>query len=240
MSSIIAIQVIVWLLMFLQTSIGITAYNLGIGSNFAISQGEYWRFVTPIFLHDWQGIGHLLFNSFALILFGPALEHMLGKLKFIMVYLGSGIAGNIFTYLVDTELTQFHLGASGAIYGLLGLLIYMVYFTPKWVDPASRQIIFVFVVIGLIMTFLRPGINEAAHLFGFIGGFAFGPLVTMNMTPYYIRRSVRKPRKTAGGVQFDPNRWNKKRFRVSRNTSSIIWWIILILAVLGILSGIVL
>lgn len=233
---IIGIQLFIWLNTFFSTSLGDMIFSFGIGWNAAIEVGQYWRFVTPIFIHDPSNIMHLLFNSFSLVLFGPALEQMLGKLKFTFIYLFSGIVGNVFTYLAEPGLNYMHYGASGAVYGLIGLYIYMAFSRKDLIDPSSRQIVITIGVIGLIMTFLRPGINIYAHLFGFIGGLALGPLVlakAKTFTYQQIRR--RKPKDDS--VSFDPNRWNKKRFASGKNFGTIIWGIIIVLVIIGIIGG---
>lgn len=162
-------------------------FQWGAGHNESISlYGEYWRILTPIFLHG--GFMHTLFNSFALVLFGPALEIMLGKAMFTLAYLLTGIIGNIGTYLMEPMSPIPHIGASGAIYGLFGLYIFMVFFRKELIDPGSAQIIKTIFVLGLIMTFIRPGINIYAHIFGFIGGFALGPIILRNARSFYSIR----------------------------------------------------
>lgn len=232
------INVVIWLLMYFPNPLRGVIFWGGIGSNTLIDYGEYWRFITPIFMHSPQDISHILFNSFSLVLFGPALEQMLGKFKFILVYLFTGIVGNVFTYIIGAN--DLHLGASGALYGLLGLFVYMSFFRNDLIDPVSKQIVTVITLIGIVMTFLQPNINVAAHIFGLIAGFALGPIMLTHARPFSPWRNQRRRVVRDDGLAYDPNRWDKKRFRVSPNVGAIIWWVILILAVLGFLGGLVL
>lgn len=141
------------------------------GVNLYIFNGEWWRLFTPIFVH--MGFAHFLFNSFSLVLFGPALERFLGKFWFVTVYLGTGIIANIATYLFK-PLTYSHVGASGAIFGLFGLYLAMVIFHKHMLTRQNKQIILPIVVIGLIMTFVQSGINLTAHVVGLLAGVAIG------------------------------------------------------------------
>ncbi|RDW15086.1 rhomboid family intramembrane serine protease [Oceanobacillus chungangensis] len=232
-STLVIINLILWLIInFLQLPIGFMIRDWAIGYNLYIAAGEYWRLVTPIFLHG--DMMHVLFNSFSLILFGPALEQMLGKFKFIFAYLGVGIIGNIATYFFE-PLYYAHLGASGSIYGLFGIYVYMMIFRKDLMDSGSTQMIRAIVVIGLIMTFIRPNINIFAHLGGFIGGLLIAPLVLRNVRGYnpWQRRSYRTD---DDSIQFDPNRWNKKRLLPPKIKKNLPWIIIGILALFGLLS----
>lgn len=171
------INVGLWFIVnFLKLPFGLKLYDLGIGHNLSVLLlDEYWRLFTPIFLH--ADLSHVAFNTFTLILFGPALEKMLGKFKFISIYLITGIIGNLGTFIVDIHSITPHLGASGAIYGLFGVYIYMVLFRKDLISKQDSQIIITILVLGLVMSFIRPNINISAHLFGFLSGFIIGPLV---------------------------------------------------------------
>src|SRR5690606_41494794 len=84
-STIVIINLILWLVIYvLQLPIGYTNYNCGIGHNISVYHGEYLRIITPIFLHD--GFGYVVFNSFAFILLGLALEQLLGNVNYIFAF----------------------------------------------------------------------------------------------------------------------------------------------------------
>jgi rhomboid protease GluP len=143
------------------------------GVNLYIMEGEYWRLVTPIFMHG--GFTHVIFNSFSLVLFGPALESMLGKGKFILVYLVSGILANVATLLLE-PLTYVHVGSSGAIFGLFGYYISIILFRKHMLSQQNSQIILIICALSLIMTFIQPNINITAHIFGLLGGLLLGAI----------------------------------------------------------------
>ncbi|SER13385.1 rhomboid family intramembrane serine protease [Piscibacillus halophilus] len=151
----------------------IDLWTLMVGFNLYVQMGEYWRLLTPIFLHG--GITHVLFNSFSIVLFGPALEKMLGKFKFILAYLLMGVLANVAYYFLG-DLMATHVGASGAIYGLFGLYAYMIFARRDLIDAQSTQIVVVFIIIGFLTSF-GPNINFIAHIFGFISGVALGPIL---------------------------------------------------------------
>ncbi|WP_423800405.1 rhomboid family intramembrane serine protease [Neobacillus sp. SAB-20_R2A] len=141
------------------------------GVNLYIMEGEYWRLITPIFMHS--GFSHMLFNSFALVLFGPGLERMLGGGRFLIVYLVSGLIANVATLMLEA-LTYTHVGSSGAIFGLFGYYLALILFKKNTLSKANSQIIITLTVISLVMTFLEPNVNITAHLFGLLGGLLLG------------------------------------------------------------------
>lgn len=233
---IVGLQIGIWLINWIIPPLGQMIIDFGIGFHYAISMGEYWRFVTPIFLHG--GVGHILFNSFALVIFAPALEQMLGKGKFIFTYFFAGIVANILTFVVEPSLGYTHLGASGAIYGLLGLYLFMVFFEKRLIDPNNARLILIVSILGLIMTFIRANINVEAHIFGFIAGFALGPIILKNVQPFSPWKNTRRVSHGNDDIGFDPNRWNKKRYKWKPYLKPIITAILIILVLLGLLYSI--
>ncbi|TGB01833.1 rhomboid family intramembrane serine protease [Halobacillus salinus] len=232
-SGLVALHLVLWFLTdFLQLGFAIGLERWGIGLNALVLNGEYWRLVTPIFLHN--GLGHAFFNSFSLILFGPALEQMLGKVKFSMMYLFAGIIGNLGTFLINPDSFQPHLGASGAIFGIFGVYVFMVMNRKDLIDAANSQIIMVIFILGFVMSF-RPGINIYAHLFGLIGGFAIAPVVLRNARSFSLWQVRAKYARSYDDheVRFDPNRWQKRRRFGGVNGKNILWGVIIFLVVLS-------
>lgn len=179
-SVLISMNLVVYLLGLIP-GIGNNLYALGIAYNYSISQGEYWRLITAMFLHG--GFLHLLFNMFGLYVFGPELEQLAGKLRFFSIYFISGLLANVATYVVE-PLNYASLGASGAIFGIFGAYLALVYHTRK-ILPQLKQLIIPLVAISVIMTFVQSNINITAHLVGLAVGFILG---MFQFTPKRIRR----------------------------------------------------
>ncbi|PID15884.1 rhomboid family intramembrane serine protease [Sporosarcina sp. P34] len=150
--------------------IGDRLFLFGLGDNLLIANGEYWRLITPMFLHG--GFTHLLFNMFSLFVFGPELEKIAGKARFITVYMLAGLFGDIATYFVQPA-AYTHVGASGAIFGVFGAFGALVYYT-KHAFPQLRQVILPIIVISVVMTFVGTNINVTAHIAGLLTGFLIG------------------------------------------------------------------
>ncbi|MEB7772807.1 rhomboid family intramembrane serine protease [Kurthia gibsonii] len=179
-SVLIGMNLVVYLLGLIP-GIGNNLYALGIAYNYSISQGEYWRLITAMFLHG--GFLHLLFNMFGLYVFGAELEQLAGKLRFFSIYFISGLLANVATYVVE-PLNYASLGASGAIFGIFGAYLALVYHTRK-ILPQLKQLIIPLVAISVIMTFVQSNINITAHLVGLAVGFILG---MFQFTPKRIRR----------------------------------------------------
>lgn len=237
--TIIALNLSLWVIThLLPFEFGKELYLWGAGNNYIIyAYGEYWRFLTPIFLHA-EGLSHVLLNSIALIIFAPALEQMLGKIKFPLMYLLAGILGNIGTYLVDMQSLTYHIGASGSVYGLFGIYIFMVFFRKDLIDQASAQLIITISAVGMLTTFIIPGINIYAHLFGFIAGLLIAPLFLTKARPFSVHRNKRPPAyQHSSGVAFDPNRWQKRRFIPKFIRDNSVIFIFLLIVIIVFLAG---
>ncbi|GAJ99546.1 LOW QUALITY PROTEIN: rhomboid family protein [Geomicrobium sp. JCM 19055] len=241
-TTLIAIHIVLFFLVFLgQIGIfppGFWIQHLGVGLNLAIAEGQWWRLITPIFLH--ADLMHMLFNSFALFLFGPPLEKMIGRTRFISFYLGTAVIANIVTFILQ-PLYYSHVGASGAIYGLLGMYVYMMIFRKELIDASSRQIVTVMVVIGVILTFLNPRINILAHIIGLVAGMALAAPFLLKARNFFTIPLVRPERKEGNDIGFDPNRWKKKRRMPIKGSTimNVVGIVFIILVVIGLLSNLV-
>ncbi|CAN2253987.1 putative rhomboid protease [Bacillus subtilis] len=165
---ILALQAVLWLFFSLPVHSVVLWRDAVAGYNLGVANGEWWRLITPVLLH--AGFTHLLFNSMSIFLFAPALERMLGKARFLLVYAGSGIIGNIGTYVTE-PLDYVHVGASGAIFGLFGVYLFMVLFRKELIGQEHSKMILTLLAFAVLMSFINSNINMMAHLFGLCGGF---------------------------------------------------------------------
>lgn len=152
--------------------------------NILIAYGQYWRLLTAMFLH--VGITHLFFNSYALYIYGPIVESLFGKAKFIIVYLISGLMGSLLSYMFSPNPAA---GASGAIFGLMGSLLY---FRQRKKDIFRRVFgprLFMIIGINLFFGFANAGIDNWGHIGGLIGGYLVGNALGLN------REKMLEPRK---------------------------------------------
>lgn len=138
----------------------------------AISLFEIWRFLTAIFVHG--GLIHLMYNLFALALFGSMLEKFIGGRKFLWVFFLSGIIANI----VAVNFYSSSLGASGAIYGILGTLVVLKPLMMVWAFGFPMPMFIagiIWVAAGVFGVFVpTANIGYIAHLAGISVGFIFG------------------------------------------------------------------
>ena len=161
--------------------VGDRLYILGrCGTNLALTHREYWRLVTSVFLH--AGFSHLASNLFVQVLMGNAVERNIGHIGYLILYLLSGVGGNIVSVLYDRAqgINTYSVGASGAVFGVMGALIILILRGRKKLRRGSslpaRAAFAVFYAV--YSGFKNPYTDNAAH----IGGLAFGILLGVLMT----------------------------------------------------------
>lgn len=171
---------ITYTLIFINIILFLLTYLLGNGSNdidilnkfgamvnYEVLNGEYYRLLTAAFLH--AGFLHLFFNMYSLFIIGPQIESYFGKVKFLIIYLGSAIGGNLLSMLF-TESNIISVGASGAIFGLLGAMLYFGYHYRLYMATALKRQIIPIILLNLVIGFGITGINNVAHIGGLIAG----------------------------------------------------------------------
>lgn len=151
-------------------------YNFGGLVNYSGMEnlGELYRIITSMFLH--AGLVHLLFNMYALYIIGPQLESFFGKIKYLVIYLGSGIIGALLSMLFLGN-NVVSVGASGAIFGLLGALLYFGYHYRVYLGTVIKSQIIPLILFNFLLGVMLPGIDMVAHLGGLFGGYLFAKLV---------------------------------------------------------------
>lgn len=150
-----------------------------------VAQGEWWRLLSSMFLHS--GFVHLAVNMLSLYFLGSFLEGAFGRGRFLALYMLSGISGGL-AYLYFGAFDAAAVGASGAIFGLLGGIFgySLRRGTFSWQNPVIRQLL-ILLALNLYIGFSVPVISNTAHLGGLAGGVVFGWLVA----PGVHRKGVR-------------------------------------------------
>jgi rhomboid protease GluP len=178
-----AINVLVWGAMELTGGSTNTRNLIQFGAkvNQLIAQGEYWRLITPIFIHI--GPMHLLFNTIALLSFGRLAEVLFGHSRFLAIYLVSGMTGVALSYFFSRSLSA---GASGALFGIAGALL-VFFFANRQVPGISAQgqlggMVMLLVING-VYGVVAPGIDNWGHAGGLIGGLALAAWLAPRVIP---------------------------------------------------------
>jgi len=139
-----------------------------------IATGEWWRLITPMFLHAPNFLFHILMNMYVLYIYGPNVEQAYGTVRFVAMYLICGFTGAAASYNLS-ECGAYGVGASGAIFGIAGVLLMFLYKrrTSTFVADAYKGIL-LFVGLNLVIGFVFAGIDNWAHIGGLLGGVALG------------------------------------------------------------------
>lgn len=159
--------------------------DFGAKDNALIVAGQYWRLISPIFLHgNWL---HLLVNCYSLFVVGNIVERIFGHTKYGMVYFVAGLYGSIASFIFSSNPA---VGASGAIFGLLGALVYYGVERPKIFKKYFGYNVWVTILLNIAIGFSMAGIDNFAHLGGLGGGFLSAYALKVNNEKTKLRERL--------------------------------------------------
>jgi membrane associated rhomboid family serine protease len=141
------------------------------GRIIGVAEGEWWRIFSSGFLH--ANIVHIGFNCFVLYQLGQLMEPVLGRLRFVLVYLFAMVSGGLGVLLLDPN--HFTVGASGAVFGMMGAAVAAM--RSRGINPFQTSLGGT-IMLNLLITFSIPGISIGGHVGGLIGGFIAGWILT--------------------------------------------------------------
>lgn len=178
-----------------------------------VMNGEYWRLITCNFMH--AGFLHLGLNLYALYCIAPEAEAVLGYWSFAAVYLGSGLAGSVLCFLLTNSVT---VGASGAVFGLIGALAGYLWKNRK-LQRSTEQLTY---IAGIVLINLAIGLSEDTPIdnTGHIGGLVAGLMLGFGMSPSFV--VVREPQIPDGAVVV-PEDYEEKDRVIDQNTPLARW-----------------
>ena len=175
-----AVNVIIYLWLSFGGATEDAGYMLEHGAMYVpyiLEQGKYSCLLTSMFLHF--GFRHLINNMFMLLVIGSNLEPEMGTARFLITYMASGLAGNVLSGFLDYRTGEYTVsaGASGAIFGLIGALLYVVIRNQGNARNISGRGMVVMVVLSLYFGFASTGVDNAAHVGGLAAGFFLAVLL---------------------------------------------------------------
>ncbi len=144
-----------------------TLIQYGAKVNEFIYLGEWWRLISPIFLHI--GLAHFAYNSLIVYFLGMELERLIGPLRFFLLYLGSGILGNLASFALNNSVSA---GASTAIFGMFASTIVLGKLYPyhSGIQRLSRNYV-TLIALNVIFGLFSSSIDNAGHIGGLVGGY---------------------------------------------------------------------
>ena len=139
-------------------------------------QGEYYRLITSMFLHF--GIQHLGNNMLVLLFLGDCLERNIGKIKYLLIYFLGGIGANVLSIYLEIKNGKYFIsaGASGAVFAVIGALIYIVIANRGRIENFTTRQLIVMAGLSLYFGMTSTGVDNAAHFGGLISGFILAVL----------------------------------------------------------------
>ena len=201
-----------WLIIGLTVVVSVAAMSLG-GDRIlttleldkrAVAAGEYYRLWSVVLVHDPTSLLHLGFNMYALFIAGPLVEQLYGSRLFLAFYLLCAAAGSVASFVFGSEVPS--VGASGAIFGLFGVLLSASRTHHPVLDRRGRSLvgqIGTLILINLAFGFIVPGIDNSAHIGGLLAGLWLGFLFVPGRVTT-LRNLWQRPGDTAGGTALLP------------------------------------
>ncbi|MTK06756.1 MAG: rhomboid family intramembrane serine protease [Hungatella sp.] len=173
----IAVNVIYFLYLEMNGSTEDTQFMVSHGAMYAplvIERGEYYRLITSTFMHF--GINHIMNNMLILFILGDNLERALGHIKYLLFYLICGVGANVASMIINLSgyRNVVSAGASGAIFGVIGGLLYAVAVNRGQLEDLSTRQLVVVILCSLYFGFTSTGVDNAAHIAGLIIGIIMG------------------------------------------------------------------
>lgn len=207
--ALIAFTVVVYILQMLSSALlGDSVYGIdwvtlyGARINDAILAGQWWRFITPVFLHG--SMSHIFFNMYALYSVGSFLERHFGHGRFLLLYFLGAFAGNVLSFLFTIG---YSVGASTAVFGLIAAEVIFFYQNRQLFGSYARQAIgnAIFIIVINLFIGLAPNIDNWGHIGGLLGGAIFawfaGPRwMAMGIPPEMSLRDERENREVITGA----------------------------------------
>lgn len=177
--SLIAVNVLVFLVLEIMGDTEDPEFIRACGGQFPpelLENGEYWRLISCTFLHF--GVMHLLNNMILLGAAGQILENALGHFRYLLLYLAAGIGGSSLSFLqmVYSHKYAVAAGASGAIFGIIGALLWIVIINRGHYETLTTRGLLLMIALTLYSGYSHGGIDNWGHIGGLLGGFAFGSI----------------------------------------------------------------
>ena len=194
-----AANILVWIVLALQgdTESGSFMFEHGGMWPKSVISGEYYRLITSIFLHF--GPVHLLNNMLMLVVLGHEVEIPVGHVRFLVCYLLSGLSGSMLScfHMVRTGDFAVACGASGAIFGIMGMMLVVIVVHKGRYERYTMRKLFVMIALSLYFGFTSGSVDNAGHVGGLLGGFISGFLIYG--IPFIIRKCYTE--KLSGGSE---------------------------------------
>ena len=166
--------IVIYAIVYVLSVMGILDVGMFAMNSEWVKAGEYWRLITATFFH--ADLIHLFCNCYSLYIIGTQLETVLGKWKFIVVYLISGLVGCLLSGVLNGAAVT-SIGASGAIFGLMGAMLYFGYHFRLYLSSVMTSQLIPIIVANLVLGFALSGVDNYGHIGGLIGGLFAGMMV---------------------------------------------------------------